>query len=196
MDKRWLAILIIIIIASGCVYLIAQFSPSVGNAITDVNKTSITVPNDFSVKSPDAASTNLINKNTHENIYVKDISNKDCSQERFENSLKKISKSNDKQVLDNTTNTTESGITIYTIHYTKLDDNGNANNLSIAYFYNAGHTFYLKLSGFDNIDRTNEQIEFIADTMHPDYKKSQDPQETQDQSDLAVKYEKKVKNQG
>ena len=53
----------------------------------------------------------------------------------------------------------------------------------------------MKLTGFDNFDRMDEIIKFIAETTHPDYKKAQDTDDNQGQSDLAVKYEKKVKSQ-
>lgn len=191
MDKRWIAILFIIIIACGCGYLLVQYSPTVGNAIADVDKSSVTLPHGFSVGSSEANSLELVNKNTNEKIFIEDLGQGDSAEKSFKGNLETISK--DKEAIDDTVNTTDNGVTVYIAHYADLN-NPDLKNLSIAYYYTYGHTYHLKLSGFDSIESMDEKITFIADTTHPDYKKAHAPQEGED-SDLAVNYKREVKSQ-
>jgi hypothetical protein len=188
MDKRWIAILIIMVIAGGCIYFISQTSPTVGSAIADVNNTCVTLPYGFSTGPSDDRSLEMNNKNTGEQVIITDLGKGDVAKEFFDNNLNDLSKSKNK-ILD-TENVTENGVTVYIAHYIDSKD-----NKSIAYYYTYGHTYSLQLNGFDDFDRMDEIITFIAGTTHPDYKKAQDPDDSQEQSDLAVKYEKKLKSQ-
>lgn len=192
MDKRWIAILFIIIIACGCGYYIIKSSSTVGNAIADVNTHSVTLPYGFSVGHSESNSIALIDKNTNEKIYIKDVGKGDSAASSFNSNLKKLSK--EKEVINNTTKTTDNNVVIYIAHYVDLN-NESLKNQSIAYYYTYGHTFQLKLSGFNDISNLDDKITFIADTTHPDYKKPQDTDDTQEQSDLAVNYKREVKSQ-
>ena len=44
MDKRWIGIIIILIIGLGCMYIIVDNSNSVGNAVTVISDVTITLP--------------------------------------------------------------------------------------------------------------------------------------------------------
>ena len=192
MDKRWIAILVIIVLAIICGYYVAQNSPTVGNANADVDKSSITLPYGFSVGSSEATSLELVDKNTNEKIYIEDLGKGDSAESSFKSDLKQVKK--EKEFIDEVTHTTNNGITIYIAHYIDLN-NEDLKNQSIAYYFTNGNTYHLKLSGFENTDSIDEKITFIAENTHPDYKKSQDNEEPQEQSDLAVKYKRTVKSQ-
>lgn len=191
MDKRWILIIIIIIIAAGCGYLVAQSSPNVGNAIAGVNKSIVTLPHGFSVGSSEGAYLELINKHSDEKIYIEDKGSGDNSEIDFEKNLKKISETSDKQIIDNFSDITPNGIKVYIAHYINEET---SKNESISYYFTFGHTYYMKLSGFEDVNQENEKIKLIADTTETDFKKAQNPEDNP-KSDSAVKYERKVKGQ-
>ena len=194
MDKRWILILIIMIIAILCGYYITQSSPNVGNAVANINKSSVTLPYGFSVKHSDAGSIELINKNTLESIYLEDLGKNDNAKSLLDNQLKKISKTDNYKVMDHISNTTSNGVTVYIVHYIDLN-NTNFKNQSISYFYTWGHTFYAKLSCFDSADSITEKTLFIAETIQPDYKKPQDDNKQPEQSEDGVKLNRTIKAQ-
>ena len=172
MDKRWISILIIIIIACGCGYLIVQFSDTVGNAVVDVHKTTLTIPSDFSKDYSAEYSVKLIHKGTPESIYVKDLGKEDNVESSFKNDEKKLAGYSDIEVLSN--NTTKMGdIEVHTVYYTNIT-NSEAMNMSNSYFYSFEHTYFVKMSGFDSLDRLNEKLEKVVTALKPDYKQSQD----------------------
>ena len=73
MDKRWISILIIIILAICCGYLIVSSSNTVGNAIVDVNKSTVTIPHHFSVGSEEKDSIVLNERSGTAKLFVKDL---------------------------------------------------------------------------------------------------------------------------
>lgn len=62
MDKRWLIIIIIFIIGLGSMYYIVDNSNTVGSAITTFSKTTITIPEGFSVGDTSSDSVELYSK--------------------------------------------------------------------------------------------------------------------------------------
>ena len=46
--------------------------------------------------------------------------------------------------------------------------------MSNSYLCTYGHTFLVKMTGFDNTDDMNKNLNFVAKTLKPDYKQSQD----------------------
>lgn len=178
-----MAILIIMIIGIGCGYFISQHSTTVGHAIADVSKSTVSLPHGFSAGPADDNSLKLVNRNNDEEIFIKDLGAGDAAQKIFKSSLKNISGSEYKKVIDNTTITTSKGLKVYAIHY--VDSNKESPKYKCkAYFYTYGHTFYTKFTEFDDIDDLNEKIIFISDSIQPDYKKPRNPQEKQ--SDFSV----------
>ena len=171
MDKRWIAILIIMIIGIGCGYFISQHSTTIGHAIADVSKSTVSLPYGFSVGPTDETSLGLENRN--------------IAKKRFKSERKEISQSGNIKILDNDTIDTPSGLKVYLAHYTD-SDKAQLKNQSIAYYYTHGHTFYTKLTGFSNIGNMDEKLIFISDSLQPDYKKPQDPPEEKSESELSV----------
>ena len=185
MDKRWIAILISMIIGIGCGYFISQHSTTIGHAIADVSKSTVSLPYGFSVGPTDETSLGLENRNTKEKIYIDDLGSQNIAKKRFKSELKEISQSGNIKILDNATIDTPSGLKVYLAHYTD-SDKAQLKNQSIAYYYTHGHTFYTKLTGFSNIGNMDEKLIFISDSLQPDYKKPQDPPEEKSESELSV----------
>ena len=88
MDKRWILILIILIAGCACMYHIVDSSNSVGDAITVVNKTVITLPSGFTIGDDDRSSVTLVNENNNETIFIEDLGKSDTSLDNFKNDLK------------------------------------------------------------------------------------------------------------
>lgn len=169
MDKRWIFILIIIVIACACGYLIVNSSTTVGSAIADVSKSTVTLPHSYSVK--DSTNEDIIitnKKNMHEEIYIKDIGKEDFALKEFKADFKKLSSDGSVDELKNTSNTTED-YKLYNAYYKNGSD-----YMSVSYLYKNEHTYLIKATGYSDIDNLIEKVNFVADTIKPDYKKSQD----------------------
>ena len=153
-------------------YLIVDSSNTVGSAIADVNTSIVTLPDGFSKAESDSSSLELINKNTNEDIYINDLGKVNSSYEQFTNKLKSLKASGEIEIIKNSSNITKDK-SLYTIYYQNASDE-NVSNRSISYLYSHNHTFYIKMSGYENINELNKDLNFIVDTLVPDYKKSQD----------------------
>ena len=79
MDKRWILILIILIVGGYCTYNIVDSSTTVGDAITVVNKSVITIPKDFSIADTDKNSVDLIDNKDNKKIHIEDIGKGDIN---------------------------------------------------------------------------------------------------------------------
>lgn len=172
MDKRWILIIIIIILAAGCGYFIVSSSNTVGNAIVDLNKSTVTIPHHFSVGSTDSNSVNLYEKSSSEKIYIKDLGKRDDALKIFNKKLNSLSKDPEIKILKNESNLTEE-YDYYSVYFQDLNDL-NASTQSIGYLHKSNHTYLLKFSGFDNITDMNDNIDIIKNTLKLDHKKSQE----------------------
>lgn len=171
MDRRWISILIIIIIACICGYLIVQSSDTVGNAVVDVNKSLVTIPSGFTGDS-DIDSATFFDKSGTKSIYIKDIGKIDSVLSSFKNSEKELNNDTDIDIQSNTT-AKIGDVTVYTIYYVNSSDSS-SKIASNSYFYSFDHTYFVKMKGFSNQDELNKYLEKIVKTTKPDYKKSQD----------------------
>lgn len=172
MDKRWILILIVIIMAVVCGYFIVSSSNTVGNAIVDVNKFTVTVPPGFGIESSTADTTTLIKKGGVEKVSIKDLGKKDIALSEYNKKLKSMSKNGDIEIISNTTDSRDN-LTIDTIKYQDYSKE-NLTNQSITYLYTYERTFSVKLTGFSDVNYMDDVLTFIADTLKPDYKKSQE----------------------
>lgn len=171
MDKRWILIIIIAIIGIGSMYHIVTNSTSIGTPITTLNKSIVTIPNDYTIGDSDKKSTELFNKsNTDEKVYMEDLGKGNFSLEKFNKKLSSFSKDNNIKIVKNTTNITE-GIDVHTIYYQKLDNPGKYE--SVSYISCINHTFYFKLYKYDHMEDMDYPLNFIVDTLQPDYKRTQ-----------------------
>ena len=170
MDKRWILILLILIIGCICMYHIVDSSNTVGDAITVVNKTVVTLPNEFTIGEDDKSSVTLINENTNETIFIEDLGKSDTSQDAFEKDLNRFYDSYNIHVLNNET----LNINDITVHRIDIHNDTDGKSGTLVYMYTCNHTFFIKFNGYSNENELNEDLNFIVSTISPDFKQKQD----------------------
>ncbi len=172
MDKRWIGILIILIAGCACMYYIVDTSTTVGTSITVVNKTVVTVPNDFSIEDSGSNTAKIINEETHEKIYFKDLGKKDIALDSFNKKLKELGGDSNIQIINNST------VKINNISAYKIDcvnyTTENATNISFCYAYTCYHTFSIQLKDYNDNVKLDKDLDYIISNMKPDFKQSQD----------------------
>ena len=168
MDKRVIMIIAILIVGISCMYVIVDNSTSIGKAITTFSKTSITLPNGFSVGETDSKSAQLYNKRSNEKINIYDLGKGDSTKEKFKNVTDIYKNNPDCHDLNETTRTVNN-ITILQLNMEK-----NNTLSSRAVFYDYNHTYLVDINGFEDMNKLNNDLEFIVSTLQPDYKQGKD----------------------
>ena len=168
MDKRVIGIIIILIIGIGCMFFIASNSNNVGSAITTFSKTIVTLPNGFSVGETNEQVAELYNKRTPERINISDLGKNDSSLKAFEDDLNSLSKDSNVNEITNSTRTVNN-IKVYTITYKANDETKYS-----SFVYTSNHTYCINMTGFDDADKVNNDLDFIIKTIQPDYKQGKD----------------------
>ena len=168
MDKRWIYIIIILIIGISALYFIVSSSNTVGSAIVDVNKFLITLPDDFNIQDTDREYSILINRNTNAKIIIKDLGKGNSINERLQNDSSIYHDRNYMEIKNKSF--THDDVKIKEIY--GIDEENNIN--STAYFMKFNHTFNIKTNNFHDIETIDSNVEFIIDTLQIDYKQSQD----------------------
>ena len=172
MDKRWIGILIILIIGCCCMYFIVSSSDTVGTAITDVNKTVVTLPHGFSIGDDDKGSVTLVSKHSDEKIHIKDLGKNDTAKKSCDEKLYELNHDSNMNVLKNYTSNI-SNFNVYRIDFEDLSKE-NVTNVSSAYIYTCNHTFLIKMYNYNNQTGLDDDLTFIINTLRPDFKQSQD----------------------
>jgi hypothetical protein len=167
MDKRWILIIIIAIVALGCGYLIVESSTSVGQAVTVIDKFAATVPEGFSVLESRNYDVTLEHDGGPEKMNIKSLGKNKKAKPIIKEFKKNMSSTY--KILDNKTWKTPEGHKVYTIYYKNSTE-----NLSRSYFYGYNYTFVATTTGYNNASEINKDVAYIADTLRPDYKQSQD----------------------
>ncbi len=169
MDKRWILIIIIAIIGLSSMYLIVDNSMTVGSAITTFSKTTITIPEGFSVEDTNNNLVTLYNKNNDERIEIYDFGKGNTVKEIKTNITSEIL---EEKNLTNITNRT------FKLDHTEIDQtilkNGSKPGAVISYFYKYDHTYSIIMTGYDKVNTTTQDLDCIIYTLRPDYKQSQD----------------------
>lgn len=168
MDKRIIMIIAILIVGISCMYVIADNSTTIGKAITTFSKTSITLPNGFSVGETDAKSAQLYSKKSNEEITIHDQGKGDSTKKKFENITDTYNNN------PNYSNINETTITVNNITVLQLNMEKNNTLSSSSVFYEYNHTYLVEFSGFKDMNELNNDLKFIIATLQPDYKQAQD----------------------
>ena len=168
MDKRVIAIIIILIIGCSCMFYAATSSNTVGSAITTFSKTTLTLPYGFSVGETNDKLAELYNKNTDEKINISDLGKGDSSSEEFKDALEKLSKDPSVMNVKDSTKTINN-LQVYTITY---ETSSGVKYSSFVYTYN--HTYCINMTGFDDVNKVNDDLDLIVKTIQPDYKQGKD----------------------
>lgn len=169
MDKRWILIIIIAIIGLSSMYLIVDESMTVGSAITTFSKTTITIPEGFSVEDTNNNLVTLYNKNNDERIEIYDFGKGNTIKEMQTNITSEIL---EEEGLNNVTNRTIN-LEDTEISQTILK-NGSNSKVVISYFYKYNHTYSIIMTGYNKVNTTTQDLDWILCTLRPDYKQSQD----------------------
>lgn len=171
MDKRWIGIIIILIIGVTCMYFIVESSHTVGEAIVDVNKSLVTMPDGFSKGDSDSSSVYLVNRGTNKSINIQDMGKVDIALTKYKQRIDSISNEYDVDDFNNQS-TISSDYKIYSMTYKNITENNQYR--SVAYIYTYNHTYCVKMTGFNDVGEINKDLDFLGETIRPDYKKSQD----------------------
>ncbi|WP_458405612.1 hypothetical protein [Methanobrevibacter sp.] len=159
MDKRWIAILLILIAGLISMYLIVDASHTVGNAVTVIDDVSVTVPPGYKTDVSHSENAKLVNGEGNR-IYIEctgkgNHSVKDCKKE-----IKSITNKGLLEVINQTNNTFK----------TKNATSGKIT--SYFFFEKHDRSFMLRLSNFDNDTIMKKDIDFIIDNIKPDFKQN------------------------
>lgn len=170
MDKRWILILIILLAGAVCAYHVVDSSTSVGNAITVLNKSVITLPDDFTIGESEKNSAELLNTHNNEKILITDFGKNDDSQRMFNENLTRFNDAINIIVNKNST----MNINDVTTYRIDLFNSTTGEDVTLAYIYSSGHTFTIRMTGYDNETKLDNDLNFIVSTITPDFKQSQD----------------------
>ena len=169
MDKRWIYILIIIIVGTSCLYLIAESSTTIGKATVKVNSYLVTVPDPFNIHSTGSHYAHLINRDTQERIFIEDLGKGDFINKNMSGRMADVEASGDNEDIENIT-VNIGNTSLPTIYY--KDSNGTFNQISYIIKYN--HTFYIKSSHFHDNSTIKSNVKVIIDSLTPNYKQKQE----------------------
>lgn len=168
MDKRWALIIIILVVGVGSMYYIVDNSNTVGSAIATFSKTTITIPDGFAVSGSESYSVELYNKKNTEKIEILDFEKRRDIKNILGNMSAAFQEQDD---YDNITNKTVK-INKVTVYQSMLKSDNDT--LIISCFYKDHRAYCILMNGYESMKKVNEDLDFIIETMHPDYKQSQD----------------------
>lgn len=169
MDKRWICILIILIIGAICAYLVVDSSNSVGSANVNVNTFTITLPSEFNIDTKSGQELTLINRQTQEKIQVTDLGKGNSTKSNLTEKIDALNNNTNVTYIENTT-LTIGNETYHSIYYEKAPDFVNR----IVYVNKFGHLFSIECYNFHDNGTIENNIEYIINSMKPDYKQKQD----------------------
>lgn len=169
MDKRWIVILIILIIGIGCLYFIVDSSTTLGRATVNVNAHEITVPPQYNVAGDGKAYVDLINRETYEHIIVKDVGKGDLIESEMNKRADSLAEDGNISSIEKKNITVACEI-LPAIHYEKIDDE--CINY-IVFVKEDGHTFSIECKDFGDEKAMVKDISFIRDTLTRDFKQKQ-----------------------
>lgn len=165
MDKRWIVILLILIAGLGAMYHIATTSTNVGCAVTIVHDLSVTVPNGFKIAESNTDNAKLIDDRTNETIELYYVYKGDKAHEMFKEELDSLNNDSDCEVLESSHNDDA-----YKITYK------DSKNLTQTHYITCvcNRTLVLIMTGFSDSQKEIKELNFIKETVEPDYKQKHD----------------------
>lgn len=158
MDKRWVGIIIILILGIGAMYLIVDSSPTVGKAVAVASEMTITIPDGFTLLKDTEQTIKLINKQ-NETINITIIGLGDNASKEFKATLNALEKSDDIEVQDK-------NATGNMIFYKNLTAN---KECSVTYFVKENRTIELQMTKYKNWEN---DWKFVVDTIQHNFKQN------------------------
>lgn len=169
MDRRWILLIIILIIGIGCMHYIVSTSPEIGTAIASVDRVMVTLPDGFTNFQTDENSVSMESKYTHEKLFFKSSDRGDHAFEKYNHSLKEW-KDDDTIKITNKSTMKIDNVTVYVICY-QNSTSGQIKDYMRAYFYDFNTTFFITMWNFESYDKAESNLKYIVETLYPDYKK-------------------------
>lgn len=170
MDKRWIYILIMLIVGVALLAFIVDTSTTIGSATVSLSTYTDTLPDSFNIETSKNDYAIFINRKTNEKIYIGDLGKGNLTDKKFDEKV--IELKNDENVTDiNFTNEIYNNTSLKTIYYEKLPNN-TINKAS--FFMKFNHTFIVDSYNYHDVNKIDEGAHFVIDTLKKDYKKSQD----------------------
>jgi len=165
MDKRWIGIILILIIGLFSMYLIVDNSTSVGNACTVVGDESVTVPPGLKIGNTDALSATLYNPSNNDTIIIKFIGKGDTAQKEYKNSLNSLKQHSNINIIKH-----EKNNDTYMIQYENITSK-NPKELQ-AFVAKDNRTISMKFIKYTDADKQKQDMDFIVKTLKHDYKQN------------------------
>lgn len=169
MDKRWIYILIILIIGLTCLFFIVESSNNIGKASSKIGKCIVTIPDSMNIKTSENKNLELINRETNEKIQIQDCGKGNFTAENYTLELENLKNTDEVIDIQNTTVVVEND-KMPTLCY--KFENGTYNQISVLYKHN--HTFLIKSMNFKDNNTINKDVESIVESLKIDYKQKQD----------------------
>lgn len=170
MDKRYLLIILIIIVCLINMSLIVNFSDEIGTASVSVDRYIFSIPSDFSLLDSNDHSVVIGHKdnNFRITVFVDNDNN-------FTNRIAKINSTPEDSLLSMGSINCD-GVEVHSVYYTHSYDSSKPPlNQSLFYFEKEGASFRVLMSDFNyELDRNNtiDYITVIVNSLRLDYKKS------------------------
>ena len=158
MDKRYLFIIVIIIVCCVNLYFISSNSDIVGSASVDCNDYTISMPSGFAFYESSNQRTLIHNEYNGMNLNI--YTNLDKN-DTFENKYKEINSSKEFKVLSEGEVSVD-GINIHTLYYQRNDDH---QNRSTFYFEKLDHPFRILITDFNYQNDKNLTMQYIFDIV-------------------------------
>ena len=168
MDKRWIIIIIILIVGVSSLYFIVNDSMRLGKAIDTIDNVIITLPTDFKIGEKTQTSVELMNRNTDERIKIELIKQKNRANMLMKSKLKELG--SDDCVKDVKNHTQKiSNITTYTISYQNVTSDTPV-NYTMNFINKLNKTFIITTCDYDNDTAQLKDLTYVIDTIRLDYK--------------------------
>ena len=172
MDIRWIKILIILIIGLSAMYLIADNSNSVGNAICVIGDVTVTLPSGFKTGDSHATDVSIYNPDNNNTIFIKFISKGNGALKTYNDTLDSLKHNDNVIILDHSKKDN-----YYVIHYENYKTKYNNPNETQVFFEKDNRTLSMKLVKYDSFDTQDKEISYIIDNTQLDFKQNKNTNE-------------------
>ena len=167
MDRRWIGILIILIVGLSAMYLIVDNSNTVVNAISVIGDVSVTLPPGYKTGATHATDFSMYNPSNENTIFVNFLEMGNHSQKYYKKNLTALKNNPDITVYDYSSNGT-----VHTIHYNDPNSKYKNHNETLVFFEKVNRTLSMRLVKFDSFSDQNDEIPFIMDNVKKDFKQN------------------------
>jgi hypothetical protein len=173
MDTRWIKILIILIVGLSAMYLIVDYSNTVGNAITVIGDVSVTLPPGYKAGDTHAKDASMYNPANNNTIFIKFLEKGNNSLKVYKQNLNSLKGNDNVTILDHSKKDN-----YYVIHYKNYATKYNNPNETLVFFAKDNHTFSMRLVKYDSFDSQDKPISFIIDNIKLDFKQKKNTDES------------------